>query len=186
MTNIVEAVTGTIHQLLIRSRRSIGGITPNVVIEETGRDTMFVTNHPVEKGATISDHAFMMPVELEMSCGWSDSTGGYEGYSSIIYQALRSLQSSREPFTATTKKRSYPNMLISSLEVRTDSTSEYALMVRLVLREVIIVSTQTTTSSTTSDSANAAKNSPVSSGGVKYAESAAKQSPSYASLGGTN
>ncbi|MFG1399828.1 phage baseplate protein [Roseixanthobacter pseudopolyaromaticivorans] len=142
MVDIVEAVIGTVSSLLLTSGRSIGGIVPDVVAEEIGRDTTFVTNHPVERGAAISDHAFMMPVEVEMRCAWSDSTAGFQGYSELVYGALQSLQAAREPFTVLTGKRLYTNMLIVGLEVTTAAATEYALFVRVLLREVIIVSTQ--------------------------------------------
>lgn len=141
--NIVEAVVGTIENILISSGRSIGGIMPDITIEEIGRDTTFITNHPVERGAAISDHAFMMPVEVEMRVAWSDSSGGWQGYSATIYEALQALQQAREPFEVVTGKRLYENMLISALEVTTNKESEYALVARVALREVIIVDTQT-------------------------------------------
>ena len=143
MVDIVEAVVGTVSQILIGSGRSIGGIVPQIVLEEVARDSLFITNHPVEKGAAISDHAFMMPVEVEMRCAWSDS-GNYQGYSRAINAALKAKQASRQPFTAVTGKRTYRNMLIQGLEVTTAAGSEYALFVRVLLREVIIVSTSTT------------------------------------------
>lgn len=144
MTNIVEAVVGTIGNILISSGRSVGGIEFDVTVEETGRDTTFITNHPVERGAAISDHAFMMPAELELRVGCSDSVGGYQGYSADVYAALLELQSAREPFEAVTGKRLYENMLVSAVEVTTNQESEHALFARIGLREVIIVDTQTT------------------------------------------
>lgn len=42
-------------------------------IEETHVDEMDITDHPVEYGAAISDHAFRRPSELSIVCGWSDS-----------------------------------------------------------------------------------------------------------------
>ena len=142
MADIIEVVIGTVSSLLLTSGRSIGGIVPDVVAEEVGRDTTFVTNHPVERGAAISDHAFMMPVEVEMRCAWSDSTAGFQGYSELIYGALQSLQAAREPFTVLTGKRLYTNMLVVGLEVTTAAATEYALFVRVLLREVIITNTQ--------------------------------------------
>lgn len=166
MTNIVEAVLGTIASILISSGRSIGGIVPDVVIEESGRDTLFIPNHPIEKGAATSDHAFMMPAEVEMRVGWSDSSGGFQGYSTIIYEALRGLQQARQPFSVVTGKRFYQNMLIAALEVSTNEASEYSLMARLGLREVIIVSTQTTSTGTP---ANAAATGGTVNAGTKHA-----------------
>ena len=49
------------------------------------------------------------------------------------------------PFTLTTGKRTYQNMVIVELGVRTDHTSEYSLMLECHMQEVFIVDTQTTT-----------------------------------------
>lgn len=130
--------------LITTGQRQIGTLFPDVTVREVMRDELVITDHPVERGAAISDHAFARPCEIEMQVGWSDSTGGYAGYSRDVYEALLSLQKSREPFDVTTGKRTYQNMLISSLAVQTDQHSENILAVSARLREVIIVSTQTT------------------------------------------
>lgn len=179
MTNIVEAILDTVGSILVSSGRSIGGIEPDVTIEEISRDTTFITNHPVERGAAISDHAFMMPAEVEVRCGWSDSSGGWQGYSAAVYEDLRALQQAREPFEAVTGKRVYDNMLIAALEVSTTQESEYALMVRVALREVIIVDTQTTSANPASTQADPSRTSGVTSSGAKQLQSADVQLPSW-------
>lgn len=142
--------------LITTGQRQIGTLIPDVTVREVMRDELVITDHPVEKGASISDHAFIRPSEIEMQVGWSDSTGGYVGYARDVYEALLSLQKAREPFEVTTGKRSYQNMLISSLTVQTDEHSENILAVSARIREVIIVSTQTT-SAPNSAQANPAK-----------------------------
>ncbi|MFG1260025.1 hypothetical protein V5F79_22115 [Xanthobacter flavus] len=178
MTDIVEAVVGTVGQILVGSRRSIGGIVPKVVVEEISRDSLFITAHPVEKGAAISDHAFKMPVEVEMRCAWSDS-GAYQGYSRAINAALVALQAKRQPFSVVTGKRSYSNMLIAGLEVSTSAATEYALFVRVLLREVIIVSTSTVAASGAGTQANAARTGGTTDNGQKQAVATASGQSSY-------
>lgn len=168
MVDIVEAVVGTVSQILIGSGRSIGGIKPDIVVEETSRDSLFITNHPVEKGAAISDHAFKMPVECEMRCGWSDS-GHFQGYSRAINAALIALQAQRQPFTVVTGKRTYRNMLLAGVEVSTSAGSEYALLVRCLLREVIIVGTSTVSSASAGTQADPARTGGATSGGQRQA-----------------
>jgi hypothetical protein len=53
---------------------NIGGISVPATIEETMTDLVTVTDHPVEAGANISDHAYYRPAELVMHCGWSNSS----------------------------------------------------------------------------------------------------------------
>lgn len=166
MANIVEAVLGTVDQILVSAGASIGGITPNVVVEEVSRDSLFITNHPVEKGAAISDHAFMMPKEVELRCGWSDS-GQFQGYSRLIQEALLALQARRQPFAAVTSKRVYSNMLITGIEVSTSAATQFALFARVLLREVLIVSTSTVATNSAGTQADPARTSGTTNGGTK-------------------
>lgn len=133
-----------VYALIFSPTRMIGTLMPGVTVQESHRDDMAITDHPVERGAAISDHAFMLPAQVEMRCGWSDTQGG-PGYVRQVYEALLTLQRMREPFHVFTGKRAYTNMLIRSLGVNTDEKTEHALMVVCVLREVIIVDTQTVT-----------------------------------------
>jgi hypothetical protein len=127
--------------LITQRQRLISYIMPDVVIEEVHRDTTMITDHPVETGAAISDHAFMMPAELEMACGFSNSTGQSEGYVQQQYQALLQLQATREPFDVTTGKRQYTSMLIRNITVTNDEKWENALNILVSLRRIIIVDT---------------------------------------------
>lgn len=130
--------------LLTTGTRQIGTLIPDVVIREIQRDELVTTDHPVEKGASISDHAFLRPVEVEMVIGWSDSSGGYTGYARDAYEALLALQKERQPFQLTTGNRQYENMLISSIALQKDEKTENISSIQCRLREIIIVSTEMT------------------------------------------
>lgn len=68
-----------------RGLSSMDGIAPNaliksqITIEEVHSDEMEITDHPVEQGSTISDHAFARPSEVIITMSWgavlSDSGG---------------------------------------------------------------------------------------------------------------
>ncbi|CDG20695.1 putative bacteriophage protein [Xenorhabdus poinarii G6] len=129
-------------------------IVPSVVISEKHMDATEITEHPVQRGAAISDHAYDRPSEVTMELGFAGGgslidmfdlgTGASLGKSpKEVYQQLLALKASKKPFDVTTGKRMYKNMLIRAIEVTTDKTSENVLMVTLTLREVIIVETQT-------------------------------------------
>lgn len=45
-----------------------------VTIEEIHQDELEITDHPVESGALISDHAFKHPAEVTIRMGWSNSS----------------------------------------------------------------------------------------------------------------
>ena len=128
---------------LFQPKRAIGILIPDVTVEETGRDDMEITRHPVEKGAAITDHAYMLPAELTIRAGWT-SSGSLPGYVDRAYASLLALQRSRVPMVVTAGKRTYPNMLIASIGQTTDSTSENALLATIICREIIIVNTTAT------------------------------------------
>ncbi len=169
----INFVGGELQTILLRQGRSIGGIIPNVTIEEHHRDELAITDHPVEQGAAITDHAFKMPAEVTMQCGWS-SSGALFGSLSLttpqdIYQQLLALQESREPFDLVTGKRSYSNMLIKSLGVTTNAASENSLMVTCTMREIIVVETEATSLAPAAVQANPSATGAVSNAGVKQA-----------------
>lgn len=156
-----------LYALISAPFRAIGTIVPDVVVEESHRDQLVITDHPVERGAAISDHAFKLPVEVEIRCGFSNSTAGAEGYVQEVYQEFLDLQAARQPFDVFTGKRQYSNMLIRSLEVTTDERSEHALYLSVGLREVIIVDTATTKSAPQNMQASPQKTANVVNTGAK-------------------
>lgn len=155
--------------VLIQPKRGIGNFSAQVTIEEEHVDEMTITDHPVEIGSRISDHAFLQPAELVIKCGWSDSpsnvgllkglVGAYDqtiaGVNAItdqfnssmrskdFYEGLRKLQALREPFTVWTGKREYSNMLIKSIRTTTNKETENSFIATIALRQVMLTTTQT-------------------------------------------
>ncbi|MBS9422284.1 phage baseplate protein [Photorhabdus caribbeanensis] len=129
-------------------------LVPSVVIAEKHTDALEITEHPVEIGAAVSDHAYKKPAEIAMELGFAGggSLLDFVDTSKIglsmglspkeTYQKILDLQELREPFKVITGKRTYENMLIKAIEVTTDQHSENVLLCTLTLREVIISSTQ--------------------------------------------
>ena len=168
--------------LFQQQSRRIGLIIPSVVISEKHSDTLEITEHPVETGAPVSDHAYKRPSEVVMEVG---SSGGgslldFIDTSSLgltlglspreTYQQILDLQASRIPFDVVTGKRLYSNMLIRAIEVTTDRTSENVLMAVLTLREVIITQTQQITVADKADMKEGANTSAVINSGTKAAK----------------
>jgi hypothetical protein len=130
--------------IFVPKGRSIGGIIAQVTISEQERDELTITEHPVEQGAPISDHAYARPSEVTIRAGWSAAKAGdLSANGNGVYGLLLSWQTALKPFDLHTGKRTYSNMLIQTLTVTTDNHSEFALMADIVCRQVIIVSTQT-------------------------------------------
>ncbi|CNF48629.1 phage baseplate protein [Yersinia mollaretii] len=134
--------------------RKIGLLVPSVIISEKHQDALEITEHPVEVGAAVNDHAYKRAAEVTMEVGFAGggSLLDFVDTSTIglslgkspeeVYQELRELQESRQPFDVITGKRKYSNMLIRGIEVTTDKTSENVLMCVLTLREVIMSQTE--------------------------------------------
>jgi len=140
-----------------KGKRGIQGLSGQLVIREKSTDDLTITEHPVEQGAQISDHAYKEPAEVTLEYGWSNSSisgalgavgglisGGDPNYVRATYAKLLALQASRKPFHVVTGKRTYKNMLAKSVGIVTDADTESALLATITCREVIIVETQST------------------------------------------
>jgi hypothetical protein len=166
------AIAGQVEDILLRQGRSIAGIVPQVVVEEKHRDELVITNHPVQNGANITDHAYKQPSMVSLRYGWSSSGALYSldlGAPSVddVYSMLLKLQESRQPFDVVTGKRNYSNMLIRSIDLVTDKTTEKSIIVDVLLQQIIIVETQSATLKSASVMSMPEKTAPVTNAGVK-------------------
>lgn len=137
------AFAETLVQILLQPKRSIGGITATVTLEEVGEDDLEITDHPVEQGASITDNAYLKPAVLRIAAKWAGLPLSIKTLSET-YQQLLTLQASRIPFDIITPKRKYPNMLFKSLKQTTDKYTENCLSVSAEFKQIIIVQTQVT------------------------------------------
>ncbi|MCJ2012668.1 phage baseplate protein [Methylobacterium sp. J-076] len=145
----------------------IATLVPDVTIEAVGLDALAITAYPCEDGAVRSDHSVKLPVRLEMVAGWSDSTAGFSGYIQQIYSRLLALQATRQPFTISTSRRLYRNMLLESLTDPISSRTYNAMVPRITFRELQISRTQTSNANTVQPATNPANQSdPANTGAV--------------------
>lgn len=147
--------------------RNLGGLQFAVVVEEQHEDKLTITEHPVEQGANINDHAYVMPAALTIRAGVSDSAG--DGAAREMYDKLLELMRKREPFAVVTGKRLYENMLLESVTCTTDAATEKALVVTASCREVIIVRTRTASVPPRNRHKNAARTGGTADKGQKQA-----------------
>jgi hypothetical protein len=145
--------------------RNIGGFTADITLSERIRDEMVITQHPIEIGSTITDHAYKLPISAIITCGWSNSTlnmqsayflgeaalnilqgGGFSfgdfNYAKQIYQNFLAMQQNAQPFSVTTGKRQLNNMLIKYIQNYTDEKTENCLILEIGLQEAILVYSQ--------------------------------------------
>lgn len=125
----------------IRPQRMIGEFYASVTISEVATDVLEVTQHPVQQGASITDHAYLKPAQVTISTVFGDE----ECSLSEVYDKLLKLQVSRIPIDVVTGKRIYKNMLIMSLSQSTDSSSEHILKIDFSLQEVILTAVEVVT-----------------------------------------
>jgi hypothetical protein len=157
--------------------RYLGPITALMTIRESGTDVLQITTHPVASGANITDHSFMDPAKLELTMMTTNAQNQPwgEDYCQQVYTQLLNLQKSRLTFKIQTGKRLYDNMLMSSITLTNDETSEHALMLQISCQEIIRVPTSITPISPAvqSDPVNQQapqKTAPVQPTGIKQAE----------------
>lgn len=160
--------------VFFRRYRAIGGIIANATISERAIDELEVTQHPVETGSNIADHAFQRPSRITINAGWSNSSLqalGNPNYVVTIYEALQALQQSREPFEVVSGKRVYANMLMTRLYQETDERSENALVAMIDCQQVILASTQTVTVPTADKMKDPQTNAATTNTGTKQLSS---------------
>ena len=104
-----------------------------------------VSEHPIQNGANIVDHAFIVPPKLNMSIGMSDAMESfYEGQFSgtpsrsvAAFEVLQKLQTDRLPLTITTRLKTYTNMLLTGINVTDDSSTTLGLRAAVTFRQIM-------------------------------------------------
>lgn len=136
---------------LIYCKTNIGGFFFDAFLRIDHTTKLRITEHPVQTGASISDHAYLEPAEVVMEVGMSDAmeglvssqfTGGWSR-SVKAYEVLAELQKLRIPLQMTTRLKVYQNMLIETLTVPDDYKTLYSLRCTVTLREIIVAEVKT-------------------------------------------
>lgn len=110
-----------------------------------------ITEHPVQTGANISDHAFKEADVLTFQIGMSDVmeshvAGQFSGNGSRsvdAYLKIRELQARRLPIMVSTKFGTYKNMMVETISADDDSTTTHALKATVVLKEMFVTEVST-------------------------------------------
>ncbi len=110
-----------------------------------------VTSNPVETGASVSDHSYVKPAEIQMLIRMSDVhrslvkgqfTGGWSR-SVTAWNVLKKIQSDRIPVLVGTQLGMYYNMLIKSLQAQEDQSTYRGLYVTATLVELPVARVKT-------------------------------------------
>ena len=92
--------------------------------------------HPVESGATITDHIVSQPTEIELSLILQGAEFA------DVYQQIRAVYDRRDLVTVQTAVGSYPDMVIEGLPHDEVPEVSGAVALALQLRQVVLIETQ--------------------------------------------
>jgi hypothetical protein len=136
---------------LVMVKTNIAGYFFDAILRMDHTSSLTITEHPVETGAAISDHAFVNPAVLVMEIGMSDVVkslvnGQFEdgwSRSTKAFEVLQKLQKDREPLQVVTRLKKYDNMLIETIAVPDDNTTLFGLRATVTMREVFVAQVKT-------------------------------------------
>ena len=107
-----------------------------------------VTDHPVQSGAAVADHAYVEPETVTLEIGVSDAmtnaaviAGASESRSVSAFQKLREIALARRPVSLITRLGTYSNMLVSSVSAEESADTMAALRAEITLKALNLVQT---------------------------------------------
>jgi len=118
----------------------------DAVIRLHHEQRLHATEHPIQNGAMISDHAYILPARVSLEVEISDAmdsfvSGQYGGQASksvAAYQTFKKLRDLRIPLSLTTKLDNYDGMLIEELISDEDARTQFSWKGRLVMRQIFM------------------------------------------------
>jgi len=135
-----------LQDVFIKPKRMIDTIAVQVIVNEATTDTLTITKQPVQQGASIADHAFVNPVAFSHTIYFAAPSITDVGNTlASVYQKLIKLQKSLTTFSIITPKRTYKDMLMTSLGQTTDKLTENCLAIHASYEQVILVPISATT-----------------------------------------
>jgi hypothetical protein len=134
----------------VYTKTNIGGWFFDAWIKMTHTTTLTITDQPVQSGASLTDHAFLQPRELQMDIGMSDVATSFipgqfqsQSRSYTAYRVLLDLQRLRVPIQITTRLNVYENMLVEVISAPDDFTTLYGMKCTVTFREVLVANVKT-------------------------------------------
>lgn len=125
-SDVVAVFTSEFQQVFERARP----------IKATIKESAKVFEHPLETGATITDHRIIMPIEIELSLILQSSD-----YRSV-YQNIKQLFLNADLLVVQTKSGVYDNQLISAMPHEEDPEQYDAITMALTLKQAQFVTPQ--------------------------------------------
>jgi Dit-like phage tail protein len=117
----------------------------DAVFRVSHRSELRLTEHPIQTGSNLVDHAYALPKYVTVEAGMSDAMALYKsgvytsGNKSVsAYQLLEKIQGLRIPITLTTRLETYTNMLIEFLSAEDTVRTRFGLKTEIRLRQLIL------------------------------------------------
>jgi hypothetical protein len=135
-------------------------------------------DHPIETGATITDHRVFLPTEIELNLVFTPATYA------VDYQSVMSAYMSNNLLTVQTRTDTYSNMVIQGPPHEETADLADTISMILSLRQVTIVSSQSAAIANSPTPANPVNSTTVSRGAQQGAPATTTQSNSLTTGGG--
>jgi len=151
MDNPILDLEGPEIKDLVYTKTNIGGWFFDAYLKMEHTSRLTITEHPVQAGSAVSDHAFLQPRELTMNVAMSNVhesfvpgqfSGGYSRSVQAFY-VLKELQDLRVPIQIHTRLGLYRNMLIEVLTAPDDHETLDGLNCTVTFRELIVAQVTT-------------------------------------------
>lgn len=132
---------------------SLDGYVFDAYLRMTHNRKLSVTQHPIESGAAVTDHAFVEPITFELEIGMTDTTLGkiptqFSGLNLLYtnssiksrsvkaYDLLIKMQESRQLYEFVCRYGTF-KVVVEEVSPEDDYTTKYALRARVRLRQII-------------------------------------------------
>lgn len=130
---------------------NVGGYFFDAVLKADHSSTTKITEHPIQNGASISDHAYMLQDRLVLEIGMSDCMDSFvngqfsnsNSKSVSAYQVLKNIQSTFQVLTIVTRLTSYKNMLIESINAPDDVKTKDGLKATVNFKQIFLADVNT-------------------------------------------
>ena len=128
-------------------------INLDVTLDASLSHSMTVTEFPVEDGASISDHAQVMPARVTIRSIVSSTPLRVFSFDPIVgdarpraaFEVMTELQTNKERVRIVTDRKTYDDMMLTGLDTPIRKDTKHAFMFTASFREVRIVSSQVVT-----------------------------------------
>lgn len=167
-------MAGTTVNTMLRT--SSGTIYFDALLHADHNATVIPTQHPVQTGAAITDHAYLAPKEISLEVGMTDVISG-TGASARAYQQFLTVMAERDLVTVVTRLGAYQDMLLTSIAVPDDYTTMNALRCTLTFTEIRVATVATVTVQGRTSGGKSAVKAPAAASGGKTSKAAETVTP---------